>query len=202
MPRVATKTWQNDPYAQREYGGVPCHLHSKRETNTTQFSTRLAWLSRPFQSPKLKQVPQKKASKKDERQVAIRPRLSSRPSVFLRGYPLLYLRASTGASPLHISLTFCAFELAVASCTPLVPFVAKIPLTSCLSPLASYASRLSPLTPQKKYVVPCVGKSLRFCRGNFCTPKIDRKALGVAPCLRRRPGTGAAMSRRPDRDRP
>ena len=32
----------------------------------------------------------------------------------------LYLRASTGAPPLHISLTF---ERTVASCTPLVAFV-------------------------------------------------------------------------------
>ena len=43
---------------------------------------------------------------------------------------LLYLRASTGASPLHTLLVFeraypfCAFELAVAICTPLV---AKLP---------------------------------------------------------------------------
>ena len=69
--------------------------------------------------------------------------------------PILYLRASTGHLP--YTFTFCAFELAVASCTPPV---AELPscvlrLSSCLSsltspflPLASCLSRLtSSLSP-------------------------------------------------------
>ena len=52
---------------------------------------------------------------------------------------LLYLWASAGASPLHISLTF---EWAYPFCV-FVPFVAFSPLASCLLPLASYLSRLT-----------------------------------------------------------
>ena len=51
-----------------------------------------------------------------------------------RPSPLLYLRASTGAPPLHTLLTF---EGAIASCTPLVPFVANPPLTPSILHAAS-----------------------------------------------------------------
>ena len=52
----------------------------------------------------------------------------------------LYLRTGTGACP-YIQIVF---ELAIASCIPLVPFVPFVPFVAKI-PLSPFTSRLSPL---------------------------------------------------------
>ena len=93
-------------------GAFPAiHPRSKKETNTTRFSTPLASLSHLFQSPKLKQVSKKKSSKKGERRVAIRYSPSPicsiqqpvchHPTVFRLPSPESPIRTGTGACPYH-----------------------------------------------------------------------------------------------------
>ena len=85
-------------------------------------------------------------------------------------------RPKGGVAPTHCSplneLSFCAFERAVASCTPLV---AKLP--SSLSPLPSYAFHLaSPLLPFASPLLPLASPLLPLTPFISPLPFLSREA--------------------------